>query len=279
MVLSCQFNHEYLLTPWCRFLLEKLTGLQLDKKFSAFHGTRRFITALTSFHHLSLSWVNPIQSTYPHPTSWRSILILSTHLSLGLPSGLFPSGFPTKTLYAPLSSPIRATCPARLIMNSLVKFIWFSVMKYEVVSFKECNSDGFYINVVLCGTKRVIQASSCHRHGGKSRFFLVYPQIQRLHTEWLQCDDTKCCIIQFWPSHDEHTVLETCRGKQWTYYKTRICALSWLITKITLCLDSCSNRGKLSVNFEKSFTNFCTISLQIYRFRQHNFVTPLSNVW
>ena len=35
------------------------------------------------------------------PTSWRSNLILSTHLRLGLPSGLFPSGFPTKTPYAP----------------------------------------------------------------------------------------------------------------------------------------------------------------------------------
>ena len=34
-----------LLTPWCRVLLEKLTGLQLVKKFPAFYGTRRFITA------------------------------------------------------------------------------------------------------------------------------------------------------------------------------------------------------------------------------------------
>ena len=87
----------YLLTPWCRVLLEKLTGLQLVKKFPAFHGTRRFITALTSVRHLSISWANPIQSIYPHPTSWRSVLILSTHLRLCLPSGLFPSGFPTKT--------------------------------------------------------------------------------------------------------------------------------------------------------------------------------------
>jgi len=74
----------YLLTPRWRILLEKLTGLQLVKKFPAFHGTRRFITALTSVRCLSLSWASPIQSTYPHPTSWRSILILSTHLRLGL---------------------------------------------------------------------------------------------------------------------------------------------------------------------------------------------------
>ena len=60
----------------CRVLLEKLTGLQLVKKFPAFHGTQRFITALTSVRHLSLSWARPIQSIYPHPTSWRSILIL-----------------------------------------------------------------------------------------------------------------------------------------------------------------------------------------------------------
>ena len=95
----------------------KLTGLQLVKKYPAFHGTRRFITAITSVHQLCLSWASPIQSIYPHPTYWRPILTLSTHLRLCLPSGIFASGFPTKNLYNPLSSTIRATCPAHLILQ------------------------------------------------------------------------------------------------------------------------------------------------------------------
>jgi hypothetical protein len=52
----------------------------------------------------------------PHPTSWRSVLILSYHLRLGLSSGRLRSGLPTKIRYAPLFSPIRATCPAHLII-------------------------------------------------------------------------------------------------------------------------------------------------------------------
>ena len=92
----------YLLTPWCRVLLEKLTSLQLVKKFPAFHGIRRFITTLTSFRQLSLSWASPIQSIYPHPTSWRSTLILSTHLRLVSPVVSFP----------PVSSPTPHTPPS-----------------------------------------------------------------------------------------------------------------------------------------------------------------------
>jgi len=130
--------YTYILTPWCRVFLEKLTGLQLVKKFPAFNGTRKFITALTSVRQLSLSWANPIQSIYPPPTSWRSILILSTHLRLGLPSGLLPSGFPTKILYTSLSSPICATSPAHLI---LLDFITRTILVEDYKSFSSslCN--------------------------------------------------------------------------------------------------------------------------------------------
>ena len=41
-------------TPWSR-VVENLSGSQLVKKYPAFYGTRRFITAFTSARHLSLS--------------------------------------------------------------------------------------------------------------------------------------------------------------------------------------------------------------------------------
>jgi hypothetical protein len=64
----------YLLTPWSRVLLEKLTGSQSVKKFPAFCGTRRFITAFTSARHLSLSRARLIQSMPPQPSSWIHLL-------------------------------------------------------------------------------------------------------------------------------------------------------------------------------------------------------------
>ena len=56
------------------------------------------------------------------PTSWRSFLILSSHLHLGLPSGLFPSGFPPKHCTQRISFPNMLHEPPHLIPLDLI--IW-----------------------------------------------------------------------------------------------------------------------------------------------------------
>ena len=72
---------------------------------------------------LSLTWASSIQFIPPHPTSSRSILILSSQLRLSLPIGLFLSGFLTNTLYTPLLSPMRATWPAHFILDFITRTI------------------------------------------------------------------------------------------------------------------------------------------------------------
>jgi hypothetical protein len=53
-----------LLTPCSRVLLAKLTCFQLVKKFPAFYGTRRFITAITSARRLPLHYQSRSEAYY-----------------------------------------------------------------------------------------------------------------------------------------------------------------------------------------------------------------------
>jgi hypothetical protein len=74
----------------------------------------------------------------PHPISW-SILILSSHLRLCLPSSLFPPGLPHKT---PLSRPttllpLRATCPAHFVLvHSIAQTIFGEVHRWRNCSLR-----------------------------------------------------------------------------------------------------------------------------------------------
>jgi hypothetical protein len=116
---------QFWLTPWSRVLLEKLTVTQLVKKFPAFYGTRRFITVFTTVCHWPPSRARWLQSTPSHPISLRSILILSSHLRLGLLNGRFHSGSPTTILYAFLISPMRSTWPYHPILHYLITLTIF----------------------------------------------------------------------------------------------------------------------------------------------------------
>ena len=78
-------------------------------------------SCVDSFLPVSLSWATWIQPTPTCSFSLRSILIFSSHLCQILPHGLFPLGFPTKTLYAFLVCTI---CAKYLPVTSC--WIWWS---------------------------------------------------------------------------------------------------------------------------------------------------------
>jgi hypothetical protein len=130
------------LTPWSRVLPEKLTCHQLVKK------SPHFIEPKGSLPHSQEPSTCPCLEPDPclHSTSWKSILIIYSNLSLGLQSGLFPSGLLIKILCAYLLA--HSTCYMPFLSHSY----WFDHRKI----FGEKYGSKAHRHVVYCS--RVVPA-------------------------------------------------------------------------------------------------------------------------
>jgi hypothetical protein len=89
---------------------QPVTGIDL-----LFYGAQMFIAMFTRAHHWYLSIPYYLIIFF-----LRSIVILLSHLYLGLPSDVFPSGYPTKTTYAFVFSFMHAMCPSHLTLCNLI---------------------------------------------------------------------------------------------------------------------------------------------------------------
>jgi hypothetical protein len=85
-----------------------------------------------------LSQINLVHTIPSHPIPLRSILILSSHLHLGLPSGLFSFDFPTKSLCAFFFAPYMLHAqPSHLPWLDRSNYTWWrvEVMKLFFIEF------------------------------------------------------------------------------------------------------------------------------------------------
>ena len=99
--------------------------------------TQISMTIYSRFSHVSITWHISIQSMHTHTTYWRSVILLSSHLRLDLPSGPFSSGYHTKPCrisILPSISPY-PPIPFRLIDHPSIIWWWIPILKLHVVQF------------------------------------------------------------------------------------------------------------------------------------------------
>jgi len=129
---------------------------------------------------LSISWARMVYSTLSHPISLRSLLILSHHLyHVYLTNQLDAQNF----------------CFTISLFHATTCF------EHHVLIIRRselpCTASGIITPIGGRPVHRVREDSPLNLCTGRPP---------------TECDDTRCCIIQFWPPDDEHVVLETCRG-------------------------------------------------------------------
>jgi hypothetical protein len=105
---------------------------------------RRFIT-----FHLSLSWGRSIQSIPCDPIFLRSILILFTHLRLGLPSGLFLLAFSPISYMHSSPHSYFMSCPSHSPWLDHSNYTWRRVQVMKQFSPTSCHFIPLWANILL----------------------------------------------------------------------------------------------------------------------------------
>jgi hypothetical protein len=121
---------------WTWLLLEKLTVAPLVKNFLSILWNRKVHNHIHKSPPL-VRILNQINSAQALPSNFLwSVLILSSHIHLGLRSGNFHSAFPTVTVAA--LSLICATC--LFISPPLIWSLWFYIYIYMALTEHEAES-------------------------------------------------------------------------------------------------------------------------------------------
>jgi len=80
-----------------------------------------------------------------------------------------------------------------------------------------------------------------------------------LHT--YRFDDTRGCVMQFWPPDDEHMCSKHVEAYNKLIVKQKFCASNWLITEINMCVFELTP-SYISKKVKASIYNILTLSEQ-----------------
>jgi hypothetical protein len=154
-----------------------------------------------------LSQLDPVHA--PNPTSWRSILILSFHLRLGLSSGFFPSGFPTRILYTRLFSLIHVPpikffsilSPEKYWVRStfLLFIIYYLYQKIHICIYINCDYKCSYLWITYATSSHILLTAHVLSHNYLLFYvisvILIFDDFSKPNIEapWRWCINTETC--------------------------------------------------------------------------------------